>query len=246
MELFYTKDIINEICTLDQDESGHCVRVLRHKKGDEISVIDGEGGLYTATIVEDSHKCVRAEITSSILDWEGKTYRLTMAVAPTKNIDRYEWFIEKSCELGIDQIVPIICKHSERKVIKAPRIEKLLISSSKQSLKSFIPKLSEITPIKDFILEFGEDGEKDDKLRLIAFCFDDEDKKFERNSITSLLNSYEGCEIITMIGPEGDFSKDEVELAISKGFIPIHLGTSRLRTETAALTAVQAVYLKHI
>ena len=248
MEIFYSPNTDNQICMLDVEESTHCIKVLRHKVGDEISIIDGTGALYTTRIIEGSNKGVTAEIISTVLDFGKHNYHLTMAVAPTKNIDRYEWFAEKACELGIDRVVPIICKHSERKIIKTHRIHKLLISATKQSLKSYIPSIDEATPIKDFILEYGRDTDlaPDNKQRFIAFCFDDERPEFIRKPITSLLNSHTGNEVIIMIGPEGDFSKEEVELALSKGFTPIHLGTSRLRTETAALTAVEAVYLKHI
>ncbi len=243
MELFYAREINDNICKLDHEESGHCIRVLRHKAGDEISIIDGVGGLFKAIISVDSHKGVEAEIISSEQDWGGHKYHLTMAVAPTKNMDRYEWFAEKSCEVGLDRIVPIICTHSERKVIKTPRVEKILVSATKQSLKASIPSVDEATPIKDFILENGADT-PDGKLRLIAYCF--ESDKVPRFSIKDCLEDFTGSDIIIMIGPEGDFTKEEAELALSKGFTPIHLGPSRLRTETAALTAVQGVYFKYI
>ena len=143
MELFYSRDIDGSICRLDQDESGHCVKVLRHRAGDEISVIDGCGTLYRCRIVSDSHKGVEATVLSSQENWGGHPYRLHLAVCPTKSNDRYEWFAEKACEIGFDELSPVIGEHSERKVLKTVRVEKVLISAAKQSLKASVPKVNE-------------------------------------------------------------------------------------------------------
>ena len=238
MELFYSRDIDGGICRLDQDESGHCVRVLRHKAGDEISVIDGCGTLYRCRITSDSHKGVEAMILDKTDDWGSHPYRLHMAVCPTKNNDRYEWFAEKACEIGLDEISPVIGEHSERRVFKTARIEKILVSAAKQSLKGSVPVVNEPASVKEFIKN------NDSGLKLIAYCFEDE--RVPRRSIKEVLQGYEGTDIAILIGPEGDFSRDEAELAIANGFIPVHLGDSRLRTETAALTAVSATYFRYM
>ena len=236
MELFFSKDIDGNICRLDQDESGHCIKVLRHRSGDEISVIDGCGTLYRCRITTDSPKGVEAMVISSEEDWGGHPYRLHLAVCPTKNNDRYEWFAEKACEIGFDELSPVIGEHSERRVLKTARVEKVLISAAKQSLKAVVPAVNEPVSVKEFI----EAHKEDNALRLIAYCFEDE--SVPRRSIKEVLEESEEREIIVMIGPEGDFSPAEAELALANGFIPVHLGPSRLRTETAALTAVSAVY----
>lgn len=241
MELFYSRDIEGGFCRLDQDESGHCIKVLRHRSGDEISVIDGCGTLYRCRITSDSHKGVEAAVLSSEEGWGGHSYRLHLAVCPTKNNDRYEWFAEKACEIGFDELSPIIGEHSERKVLKTPRVEKILVSAAKQSLKAAVPAVNGPVSVKEFIKSV--EGEKD-ALKLIAYCFEDE--RVPRRSIKEVLGSYEGADIIVMIGPEGDFSHSEAEAALATGFIPVHLGESRLRTETAALTAAASVYFRYM
>ena len=246
MELFYSRDIEGSVCRLDQDESSHCIKVLRHRAGDEISVIDGCGTLYRCRISSDSHKGVEAMVLSSEERWGSHTYRLHMAVCPTKNNDRYEWFAEKACEIGLDEVSPVIGEHSERRIFKTARIEKILVSAAKQSLKGAVPAVNEPVSVKEFIEAnvAMSDEDKPSPLRLIAYCFEDE--THPRRSIKEVLAGYEGEEIIVLIGPEGDFSPAEAELAISQGFIPIHLGDSRLRTETAALAAVSAVYFRYM
>lgn len=241
MELFYSKDIEGGICRLDQDESGHCVRVLRHRSGDEISVIDGCGTLYRCRITSDSHKGVEAVVLESTEDWGAHPYRLHLAVCPTKNNDRYEWFAEKACEIGFNVLSPVIGEHSERRVLKTVRVEKILVSAAKQSLKAAVPAVNEPVSVKEFIKSHSnEDG----TLKLIAYCFEDE--RVPRRSIKEVLGGYEGKDIIVMIGPEGDFSAAEAEMALEAGFIPVHLGASRLRTETAALTAASAAYFRYM
>lgn len=246
MELFFSKDIDGSICRLDQDESGHCVKVLRHRSGDEISVIDGCGTLYRCRITVDSPKGVEAMVLSSEEGWGGHPYRLHLAVCPTKNNDRYEWFAEKACEIGFDELSPVIGEHSERRVLKTARVEKVLISAAKQSLKAVVPVVNEPVSVKEFIA--AQDGKGDaqasDTIRLIAYCFEDE--KVPRKSIKEVLDGFDGTGIIVMIGPEGDFSKAEAEMALAAGFIPVHLGASRLRTETAALTAASAAYFRYM
>ena len=240
MVLFHSRDIEGNICRLDHDESGHCIKVLRHRCGDEISVIDGSGTLYHCRIMSDSHKGVEAAILSKEEGWGGHPYHLHMAVCPTKNNDRYEWFAEKACEIGFDRLSPIIGEHSEKRVLKTERVGKVLVSAAKQSLKAAVPEIDEPVSVKEFIKSQSDT----EVLRLIAYCFEDE--RVPRRSIKEVLDGYQGKDIIVMIGPEGDFSKAEAELALENGFIPVHLGSSRLRTETAALTAVSAAYFRYM
>jgi 16S rRNA (uracil1498-N3)-methyltransferase len=241
MELFYSRDIEGGICCLDQDESGHCIKVLRHRSGDEISVIDGCGTLYRCRITADSPKRVEAMVLDYVENWGGHPYRLHLAVCPTKNNDRFEWFAEKACEIGFDVLSPVFGDHSERKVLKTSRVEKILVSAAKQSLKAAVPQVNEPVSVKEFIKEASGDSES---LKLIAYCFEDE--RVPRRSIKEVLNSFEGTDITVMIGPEGDFSRAEAEAALAAGFIPVHLGESRLRTETAALTAAASVYFRYM
>ena len=246
MELFYSRDIEGGICRLDADESGHCVRVLRHRSGDEISVIDGCGTLYRCRITCDSHKGVEATVLSAEEGWGSHPYNLHLAVCPTKNNDRYEWFAEKACEIGFDRLSPVIGDHSERRVLKTARVEKILVSAAKQSLKASVPTLDEPVSVKEFIKMHGmpDQAGDDGVLRLIAYCFEDEN--VPRRSIKDALDAFEGKDMIVMIGPEGDFSHEEAELALAAGFTPVHLGASRLRTETAAITAAASVYFKYM
>ena len=240
MELFYSRDIEGGICRLDHDESGHCIKVLRHRCGDEISVIDGCGTMYRCRITSDSHKGVEAAVLESTPDWGSHPYFLHLAVCPTKNNDRYEWFAEKACEMGFDRLSPIIGDHSERRILKTARVEKILVSAAKQSLKAAVPVVDEPVSVKEFIQNHADSS----ALKLIAYCFEDE--RAPRRSIKEMLDAHEGHEIIVMIGPEGDFSHEEAEMALASGFIPVHLGASRLRTETAALTAAASVYYKYM
>ena len=246
MELFYSNDICGDVCRLDHDESGHCAKVLRHRCGDEISVIDGHGTLYRCRLTCDSHKGVEAMVTGKEEGWGAHPYRLHLAVCPTKNNDRYEWFAEKACEFGFDELSPVIGDHSERKIMKTARVEKILVSAAKQSLKAAVPIVNEPVSVREFIERNGICGaptDEDGYLRLIAYCFDDEN--VPRRSIKEVLDGFEGQDVIVMIGPEGDFSREEAELALARGFVPVHLGASRLRTETAALAATAAVYFHY-
>lgn len=234
MELFYSQDIEGDIIRLDEEESAHCVRVLRHRAGDTIHVIDGCGTLYSAELRDASPKSAMAVVLSRENDWGSHPYHLTMAVCPTKNNDRYEWFAEKATEVGVDTISPVIGDHSERKVFKTERLRRILLSAAKQSLKGAVPEVTEPQSVKSFIT-----GAPAGALKLIAYC---DEQMGERVSIRQALESTSNREVIVLIGPEGDFSKEEVDLAFANGFKAVHLGTSRLRTETAALTAVEALY----
>ena len=238
MELFYAYEVSGRYCRLDAEESGHCVRVLRHRAGDEVDVIDGRGALYHCRLTQDSPKGAEAEILSQQADWGAHPYRLTIGCCPTKNNDRFEWFVEKATELGVDCIVPLIGEHSERKVYKTERALRIALSATKQSLKARIPEIAEPLSVKEFICHSERSEES---LRLIAYCFEDE--THPRQSIRQVLDASGAREITVLIGPEGDFSPEEASLALANGYIPVHLGASRLRTETAAVTAVEAVYL---
>lgn len=239
MEIFFTREIDGTFCHLTEEESAHCVKVLRHREGDEIHVIDGEGTFYTCRLCDASPKGATAQILEVEKDWGAHPYHLSMAVCPTKNNDRYEWFAEKATEMGLDRIAPVIGEHSERRVFKTERLAKILLSASKQSLKGSIPQISEPVSVKEFIKEC------DAELKLICYCFEEETL---RRSIKEVLaeKAADNCTIAILIGPEGDFSRDEAKLAMENGFIPVHLGDSRLRTETAALTATAAVYFNYM
>ena len=237
MEVFYSPEIKNGVCVLPEEESAHCVRVLRHRAGDEIFVIDGLGTLYTCRLTDASPKAAVAQVLREEPDWGAHPYFLEMAVCPTKNNDRYEWFAEKATELGLDVIAPVIGDHSERKVFKSDRLRRILLAASKQSLKGAVPAVQEPVSVRQYIADAPADA-----LKLICCCFEGE---VPRTSINDVLDG-DHQKIIILIGPEGDFSREEAALAVSRGFIPVHLGPSRLRTETAALTAVEAVYLKCI
>lgn len=237
MTLFSAYQIIDGLCVLDAEQSAHCVRVLRHRSGDEIHVIDGEGTMYRCVLVNDSPKEATARIVEAFHDWGGHPYNLVMAVCPTKNIDRYEWFVEKAVELGVDRIVPVVGDHSERKTVKPERLRKIALAAAKQSLKAAVPQIDEPVSVRDFIEAEASSG----ALKLMAYCFEGDNL---RRSICDMLGGH--SDIVVMIGPEGDFSREEADLAMQAGFVPVHLGPSRLRTETAALTAVEAVYFANI
>ena len=237
MELFFANEVSGSFCRLDAEESGHCVRVLRHRAGDEIDVIDGEGTLYHCRLTDDNPKGAEAQVLEARAGWNAHPYHLTIGCCPTKNNDRFEWFVEKATELGVDCIVPLIGERSERKVYKTDRAARIALSATKQSLKARIPVIEEPLSVKDFLCH-SERSEA--SLRLIAYCFEGETL---RTSIKAALEGFKGRDITVLIGPEGDFSPEEAKLAVDNGYIPIHLGNSRLRTETAAVTAVEAVYL---
>lgn len=239
MEIFWTEDIAGGICRLGEEESAHCVRVLRYRAGDRINIIDGHGTMYECTLVADSPKGAEARIEQAHQNWGGHPYDLTMAVCPTKNIDRYEWFAEKATEFGVDRIVPVIGEHSERKILKQERMNRILLSATKQSLKASIPELSDTTSVREFI----ESTAGTDALKLIAYCFEDGQ---ERTSIREVLEKNDAKEVIVLIGPEGDFSREEADAAVAAGYVPVHIGESRLRTETAALASVSMVYYRNL
>ena len=229
MQLFYSLDINENTLqfTFKKEESRHIVKVLRKNMGDTLHITNGNGWLFTAEIsIPNINKCT-AEIISKTHQPK-RDYNLHLAVAPTKMNDRYEWFLEKATEIGVDSITPIICDHSERKVIKAERFERILQSAMKQSLSCYLPKLNDAIAFQDFI---KQDFETD---LFIAHC-EDTNKKTLKQQLKP------GTDITILIGPEGDFSVKEIQLALENNFIPVTLGTTRLRTETAAIVACHSV-----
>ncbi|ARS42483.1 16S rRNA (uracil(1498)-N(3))-methyltransferase [Sphingobacteriaceae bacterium GW460-11-11-14-LB5] len=224
MHIFYTPDITQNTYTLNEEESKHCVRVLRLTVGSIVNLVDGKGGFYTAEITSDNPKKVSLSILKVEREFHKRNHYLHIAVAPTKNIDRIEWFLEKATELGIDEITPIITDRSERRVVKEDRLIKVITSAVKQSIKAYHPKLNDAISYDAFLKE-SFDGEK-----LIAHCIDNGEKEY----ISKLVAPHQ--KYLILIGPEGDFTPDEVNLALNKGFKALTLGDNRLRTETAALS----------
>ncbi len=229
MQLFYNPaiDPETESFTFDREESKHIIKVLRKKDGDNLFVTNGLGFLFKTEITLASDSKCTVRIVSAETSEKPK-FHLHLAVAPTKMNDRYEWFLEKATEIGIAEITPIICDHSERKQIKTDRFDKILQSAMKQSLHYFLPKLNEPIAFKDFIKQ-NRDG-----LLCIAHC-----EESDRKSLKSVLKPNEDATIL--IGPEGDFSAKEIQLAMEQKYIPVMLGHTRLRTETAAVVACHSV-----
>uniref|UniRef100_UPI0032179879 16S rRNA (uracil(1498)-N(3))-methyltransferase n=1 Tax=uncultured Draconibacterium sp. TaxID=1573823 RepID=UPI0032179879 len=230
MQLFYVPDIKGSEVILSEIESKHAIRVLRLSEGSTIQLIDGKGGFYEAEILVANPKKCRLHIVNTIADFGKKDFHLHIAIAPTKNIDRTEWFLEKCTEIGINEITPFISEHSERKVIKPERLEKILVSAMKQSVKAYLPKLNPLTSYRELISNSVEEK------KFIAHCNDG-----EKPHLKNVVN--QGDKVLVLIGPEGDFSLAEVELAQENGFKEISLGTSRLRTETAGVAACHIVNL---
>ncbi len=252
MEVFYSDKLSDGRARLSADESFHCVKVLRHRAGDEIGVSCGDGNLYRCTIEDASPKEVVARVVSIEAAFGVHHYYLHIAVAPPKNSERFEWFAEKAVEMGIDRITPMLCKHSERKVFNRERGHKIIVSAAKQSLKGEVPVLDEITPFAEVISRSAEfDGGK-----FIAFCDSEilserEDSRiYIKQALESICGQAQHTDVGTLpkvlflIGPEGDFSREEIRMALDAGFRPLSLGDSRLRIETAALLCVGATYIK--
>ncbi|MCR4659937.1 MAG: 16S rRNA (uracil(1498)-N(3))-methyltransferase [Bacteroidales bacterium] len=233
MQLFYCADITGGYATLDAEESRHAVRVLRLREGDSLLLTSGRGDLYRCTIADaDERACSLCVEESLPVDVEGP--KLCLAVAPTKNPSRMEWLVEKAVEVGVSRIVLLNCSRSERTFMKTDRLQKIALSAMKQSLHTLLPAIEAPVPVAQWLAKEGADSTAQ---RLIAHC--DEDSP--RTPIASAL--HHGADTTVIIGPEGDFAPDEVEMALSLGFVPVSLGASRLRTETAALYAAVAFNL---
>jgi 16S rRNA (uracil1498-N3)-methyltransferase len=233
VRFFYVPDAAN--CTeLPEEEATHALRVLRLKAGDEMMLMDGKGNYYRAEVtLAHTHHCCYAikDVLPQERQWKGRVH---LAIAPTKMMDRIEWMVEKAVEIGVDELSFLDCQFSERRVVKLPRIEKIVISAVKQSRKAWMPQVNEIKSFDDFINTISTEH------KYIAHCYDEIPRTY---LFDELRLSSDTCDAVVMIGPEGDFSIDEVRRAMDKGFKSVHLGTSRLRTETAGLSAVMMMQL---
>ena len=231
MQLFYNASLDNSISQMvfPIEESRHIIKVLRKKEGDTLHITNGEGDLFEAEIVDSNPKKCKVQVISHDKKHPSKHW-LHMVVAPTKMNDRFEWFLEKATEIGINEITPIICEQSERKVVKPERLQKVVLSAMKQSLQTYLPKLNPAVSFKDFI-EQSRSG-----LLFIAHCEEDERTELKRCVAPDK-------DLTILIGPEGDFSRREITMAREKGFVPVSLGRTRLRTETAAIVACTTIAL---
>jgi 16S rRNA (uracil1498-N3)-methyltransferase len=230
MHLFYTPELQGEFYTLCEQESKHCIKVLRLQMGDEVRLSNGKGSLFRATLTNDDPRACEVRITEELKDFGKRHYQLHIAIAPTKNINRYEWFLEKATEIGIDEITPLICSRSERKVVRVDRLEKVITSAVKQSIKAFHPVLHEAQSFKAF-LQNDLSAQK-----YIAYV-----EEGEHPELSTLYTP--GKDVIILIGPEGDFSPEEVKMALEQGYKTVSLGKSRYRTETAGIVACHTVSL---
>ncbi len=230
MNLFYTTAIQGELAHLPEEEARHCVQVLRHREGDSIYIVDGNGGFYKATIVETGKKSCLAHIEEQQQEYGRRNFRLHLGIAPTKNISRMEWLLEKVTEMGIDAITPLLCEHSERRKLRTGRLNKILLSAMKQSLKAYLPQLNELTSFPAFLRQ-AEASEK-----YLAYLGE--------GVKGSLKDNYRpGNSVCILIGPEGGFSEAEAASARDAGFLAVSLGPGRLRTETAGLVACHTINL---
>ncbi len=226
----FLASIDKNVATLDPEESWHCSRVLRKKTGDTLRLIDGKGNFYEGRLDVVADKQCVASVTQGPLAQEKRDYRIHLAIAPTKQMDRIEWLVEKAVEIGLDEISFVICEHSERTTVRTDRITKIVLSAVKQSLQASLPIINEATTFKAFISAAGA-GQK-----FIAWCGEGEKKELRDQK-------FAGNSSVVMIGPEGDFTEEEITAATAKGFIHLSLGANRLRTETAGLAVVQAAAL---
>lgn len=228
---FFLAEVKDGTAYLHADEVRHATKVLRKQPGDDISVIDGAGSLYRCRIERATKSSVQAVVLNESKNFGAFPYELHVAIAPTKNIDRFEWFLEKATEMGVTSIYPILTKHSERKVIKPERLQKILVSATKQSLKGQIPVLHPLLRWTEFLAKPFEGD------RFIAHCADG-----EKRELATAINPQKAT--LVCVGPEGDFDLDEVNMAQERGFLPVQIGRSRLRTETAGVVSVAAMYNK--
>ena len=228
MQYFIADDPIADIYTLSPEESKHCIKVLRMTTDDQIFITDGNGTLCTARIINADPKECTVQVINRQLEYHKRNHFLHIAVAVTKNTARIEWFIEKAVEIGIDEITLLTCDHSERTTQKTDRLEKIITSAMKQSLKTYRPLLNGPTTLIDFL------NQPFNGCKMICYC-----EGNNRNSIHQIYSPHQPA--LILIGPEGDFSPHEIETALNNGYQPVTLGTCRLRTETAALYATTAI-----
>lgn len=230
MNLFYTPDISGETYSLNEAESRHCQKVLRLQQGDVIHLTNGRGTLFEARITDTRSRLITVSITGKVENFGRRDYHLHLAVAPTKNIDRFEWFLEKATEIGVDEITPLICEHSERKHLRIDRLEKVVTAAMKQSLKAYHPMLNNVADFARFV-SLQREGQ------LFIAHLDEHDPLH----LQKVYNK--GADVTVLIGPEGDFSESELSMAERHSFQRVSLGDSRLRTETAAVVACHTIRL---
>ncbi|MET3115235.1 16S rRNA (uracil1498-N3)-methyltransferase [Pedobacter sp. CG_S7] len=233
MHVFYTPDLVTNDYSLNEEESKHCNKVLRLSIGDHVFLVDGKGGFYEAEIINSGKKNVMLHVILTKKEYHKRNHHLHIAIAPTKNIDRLEWFLEKATEIGIDEITTLISERSERKIIKQDRLFKVITSAVKQSLQAYHPVLNPAISFTDFLK-----GDHD-AVKLVAHCEEGEPRRY----ISEIIDPHQ--RYLILIGPEGDFSPNEIALTIANGFQPVTLGNTRLRTETAALAACFEVNYLH-
>ena len=231
MQLFYTPDINSDEYTLSKEESRHCIQALRKKIGDLIYLVDGKGGFYKATLIGDNPKSCHLKIDKVERNYGKSDLHIHIAIAPTKMNERFEWFLEKSTEIGINEITPIICERSERKVLKLERMNKILVAAMKQSKQAYLPKLNAAVSFDSFV------SNNTVEERYIAHCIENDDKKQLKEVIKK------GADTLVLIGPEGDFSPKEIDHALKHGFSSVSLANNRLRTETAAIVSCHTINL---
>ncbi|MCB0634156.1 MAG: 16S rRNA (uracil(1498)-N(3))-methyltransferase [Saprospiraceae bacterium] len=231
MQLFYVPDSAADIIELPPDEARHCVQVLRRRKGDVIHWVDGKGGWYSGTIVDAGKKTCQVIVDSARHEYGKRPFRLHLAVAPTKQIDRMEWLLEKAAEIGVDEITLLLCAHSERKQVRLDRLEKILVSAMKQSLKAYLPQLNDLTRFPDFIRQNNSAQQS-----FIAYVDTDQTQHLKDLCLP-------GRDVCLLIGPEGDFHPEEVRTALAAGCRQVSLGPSRLRTETAGMVGCAIINL---
>ncbi len=222
MHVFFVPTISGDKLYLPEEESHHCTKVLRLRRGHEVAVTDGKGSWSTASIEEVHPRSSLLKITKTVSGYGKRPFSLHMAVAPTKNIDRFEWFLEKATECGIDEITPVLCENSERRIIKPPRLEKILATAMKQSLRAYLPTLNPIIDLSSFLSRPVQGN------AFIAHCADG-----DKHKLDTLCE--QGKDVLILVGPEGDFSRAEINTALQQGYQPISMGNHRLRTETAAI-----------
>jgi 16S rRNA (uracil1498-N3)-methyltransferase len=230
MHIFYSPNINQDNLYLEEEESKHAVKVLRLKEGDPVIIVDGKGGFYNAKINDTNSKKCLLELISFTPNYGKRNFLVHIAISPTKNIDRIEWFVEKAVEIGVDKISFIQCQRSERKNLNKERMEKIAVSAMKQSQKAYLPEITELIPFKKFISTVTE------KQKFIGHLEEGDKKELQHTAQPN--NDY--C---ILVGPEGDFSPEEIEVAKSSHFIPVSLGNSRLRTETAGIVSCHILNL---
>ncbi|MDX1315425.1 MAG: RsmE family RNA methyltransferase [Eudoraea sp.] len=232
MNVFYAYPLDRDLLLLDEPESRHCVRVLRTRLGDKVHAVDGLGSFYEGELADDNPKECKIRILKKIDDFHPLPYELHIGIAPTKSIDRFEWFLEKATEIGVSSVTPLLCERSERKILRTDRLEKVVISAMKQSMKAYKPILHQAIDFQEW-MKHGEDD-----IKLIAYCTGGNKENLWQMKLPGRIK--------LAIGPEGDFSSNEVTQAVKNGFISISLGEYRLRTETAGIIACSAIYFnKH-